>query len=77
MHKIFSKEHRTLRYLYHRLRKILSDSRKKDSPWLTSQSVELIKGIITENSIGYEWGSGRSTTWFGERISKLYTIEHD
>lgn len=77
MHLIFLKEHWTLRYLYHRLRKILSDFGKEESPWLTSQSVELIKGIITENSIGYEWGSGRSTTWFGERISRLYSIEHD
>lgn len=74
---IFWKKHWTIRYCYHRCLKILSDFGDKDSPWLTSKSVEIIKDFLTENSIGYEWGSGKSTTWFGERISKLYSIEHD
>ncbi|MEW6671028.1 MAG: class I SAM-dependent methyltransferase [Thermodesulfobacteriota bacterium] len=32
---------------------------------------------LTPDDIGIEWGSGRSTLWFAERVRRIVSIEHD
>jgi hypothetical protein len=52
-------------------------SRFPESPWLTESSVLLLDTYLNQDDIGIEWGSGRSTVWFAERVKKLISIESD
>ena len=46
-------------------------------PWLVYDAVKWLKKNLNKSMDGYEWGSGRSTLFFAERIKKLISIEHD
>lgn len=46
-------------------------------PWITPGSVRFCEQVLTKQMIGLEWGSGRSTRWFGKRLKRLVSIEHD
>jgi predicted O-methyltransferase YrrM len=48
-----------------------------DVPWLTRQAVEILEDKLKPTDVGLEWGSGRSTLWFAQRISHLTSIEHN
>lgn len=42
--------------------------------------LQLVLGDLPEDGVLLEWGSGGSTRWFGENMSRtqqLYSIEHD
>ena len=32
---------------------------------------------MTAKSTGFEWGSGRSTIWFAQRVKAIHSAEHD
>jgi predicted O-methyltransferase YrrM len=46
-------------------------------PWLTKSAVDILALKLKASDIGFEWGCGRSTIWFGKRICHLTSIEHD
>jgi predicted O-methyltransferase YrrM len=46
-------------------------------PWLTKEAILLLERLLRPDDIGLEFGSGRSTIWFAERVEKLISIEHD
>lgn len=48
-----------------------------DVPWLTRQAVEILESRLKPTDIGLEWGSGRSTLWFAQRVAHLTSIEHN
>jgi hypothetical protein len=53
-------------------------SKDKDStPWLPSGMMELFESWDTKDLYMWEWGCGGSTPWFGERVKKLWSMEHD
>jgi putative heme iron utilization protein len=45
-------------------------------PWLTKEAILLLERLLRPDDIGLEFGSGRSTIWFAERVEKLISIEH-
>ncbi len=45
-------------------------------PWISYKAVRFCEVILHSEMIGYEWGSGNSTLWFGKRLKKLTSIEH-
>lgn len=47
------------------------------SPWLPQEAVQFLKHFLTEKMIGFEWGSGNSTIFFGKRVNSLVSLEHD
>lgn len=49
----------------------------RDSPWLTKHSIEIIEQHLNAKSTGFEWGSGRSTIWFAQRVKTIHSAEHD
>ena len=49
----------------------------RDSPWLTKKAIEIIEQHLTAKSTGFEWGSGRSTIWFAQRVKTIHSAEHD
>jgi predicted O-methyltransferase YrrM len=46
-------------------------------PWLTPASIELLSTLLKPTDSGLEWGAGRSTLWFSQRIKHLISVEHD
>lgn len=46
-----------------------------DMPWLTERANALLAEMLKPEHLGFEWGSGRSTIWFGKRIKHLISIE--
>lgn len=50
---------------------------RHDHPWLTPKSVIFLEELLNKEMIGFEWGSGRSTKWFGSRIKSLTSIEQN
>jgi len=53
------------------------EKQNPDSPWLVKDSIVFIESWLNEEMKGFEFGSGRSTKWFTERVSFYYSIEGD
>jgi len=51
--------------------------RYPDDPWLARPANSILASFLRKNDVGLEFGSGRSTVWFAERILRLISIEHD
>jgi hypothetical protein len=69
--------HLSPRYLIDRMQLVAHERRHPDAPWLTPESVAFLERWLTPDWVGFEWGSGRSTLWFAERVRLLISIEHD
>lgn len=69
--------HLTPRYVFDRVRLIAYQRRRPDAPWLTSEAVAFLERWLEPDFVGFEWGSGRSTIWFAQRVRQLISIEHD
>ena len=70
-------DHLTPRYIYNRLSVILDEKLHPNHPWLTKQSVSLLDTLLSPQDIGVEFGSGRSTKWFLNKLNHLTSIESD
>jgi len=69
--------HWTPRYIYNRINLMIDEFLHPEWPWLTKEAVLLLDSLLRPEDIGLEFGSGRSTIWFAERVNKLISIEHD
>ena len=47
-----------------------------DAPWLTAKATRRLDAWLQPNYVGIEWGSGRSTVWFAQRVKHLVSVEH-
>jgi len=65
------------RCLYGLLRRQIWIRTHPDVPWLTRQAVEILDGRLQPSDVGLEWGAGRSTLWFAQRVEHLTSIEHN
>ena len=48
-----------------------------NEPWIASGAVRYCEQHLPKSARALEWGSGRSTLWFAERVASLTSIEHD
>jgi predicted O-methyltransferase YrrM len=69
--------HLTPRYMLDRARVIAHERCHPQEPWLTSESVAFLERWLEPDRVGFEWGSGRSTVWFAQRVRRLISVEHD
>jgi hypothetical protein len=51
--------------------------RYPNAPWLSRGAVEILENWLKPCDRGIEWGSGRSTIWFAERVGYLVSVEHN
>jgi predicted O-methyltransferase YrrM len=70
------KRHWTPLYAYNRIRLMQCERAHPDDPWLTPESVRLLTSMLRPSDRGVEFGSGRSTIWFAERVGHLTSVEH-
>lgn len=66
--------HRTPHYIYHRTRQMLYERGHLDDPWLTPAAIRLLESLLRPADRGAEFGSGRSTIWFAERVAALTAL---
>lgn len=69
--------HWTPQYIYDRAFDIWYQKRHPNHPWLTPQAIAIMQCWLKSTDKGIEWGTGRSTVWFAERIEQIVSIEHD
>jgi hypothetical protein len=55
----------------------LWEKRNPDAPWLTPGAVRFCEAVLSPAMRAWEFGSGRSTSWFASRVGHLVSIEHD
>jgi hypothetical protein len=67
--------YRTPRYVCNRTRQYLYERRHPDAQWLTPAAIGLLGSLLRPTDGGAEFGSGRSTIWFAERVTGLTSIE--
>ena len=48
-----------------------------DEPFLAPAAVRFLDESLPRNGIDLEWGSGRSTRWFAQRLRRLVAVEYD
>ena len=48
-----------------------------NEPWLSPGAIQFCTQQLTKDWVGLEWGSGRSTAWFGQRLKQLLSIEYN
>src|SRR5208337_5130603 len=68
-------KHWTPRYAFSRSRNILSNYLHPDWPWLTPAAVKFLDLWLKASDSVFEWGSGRSTIWIGQRVHSITSVE--
>ncbi len=63
--------------LYYALKFKVYQRKNPDVPWLAPSAIDFCKNMLHSEMTGFEWGSGRSTTWFSKYLKYLYSIEQD
>ncbi|HRK35490.1 MAG TPA: class I SAM-dependent methyltransferase [Candidatus Hydrogenedentes bacterium] len=48
-----------------------------DAPWIAPDAARFLEAWLQPAHVGFEWGAGRSTTWFASRVARLTSIEHN
>lgn len=69
--------HRTPRYIYNRTKLMIFERKHANVPWLTPEAVRILTSMLLPSDRGVEFGSGRSTIWFAERVNHLTSVEHN
>jgi hypothetical protein len=64
-------------YVGRRLAYKLYERRHPDEPWLSQGAVAFFDRELPREGAGLEWGSGRSTAWFSQRLAHLTSVEMD
>jgi hypothetical protein len=70
-------KHWSARYIYNRINEIVYQYMYPDHPWLTKTANLILASYLNKSDVGLEFGSGRSTVWFAQRVGFLTSIEHD
>lgn len=69
--------HWTPRYILNRLALAYHQRVSPRDPWLTKTACSFLADWLSPSDVGLEWGCGRSTLWFAERVQKLTSVEHN
>lgn len=48
----------------------------QERPWLVDGAIRWLSAYLRPGMVGFEWGSGRSTLFFGRRCARLVSVEH-
>ena len=69
-------------YLFHpiiflrRIGNAVYELQHPNDPWLAPGAVKFLDEHLRKDMVLFEWGSGRSTIWFSERVKKVISIEY-
>lgn len=69
--------HWTPLYIKDRLALMVYERSHPQHPWLTRAMIAILDSWLQPGDIGLEFGSGRSTRWFAQRVGHLTSVEHN
>ena len=69
--------HWTPRYVRDRIAFQVWQKRNPEAPWLVSSAVEFLDGWLKATDEVVEFGAGRSTVWFSQRVKSVFSVEHN
>jgi predicted O-methyltransferase YrrM len=69
--------HWTPRYIADRSIQIARQRKFAKSPWLTPDAIRFLDDWLKPSDVAVEFGAGRSTKWFAERVGRLVSVESD
>lgn len=64
-------------YVLSRLKVVAYQRRHPSAPWLTAAMIDFLEGWLKPTDTVVEFGSGRSTLWFAERVKHVLSVEHE
>jgi len=64
-------------YLIAKIRQYYYLKNNKEMPWLAKDANNFLISNLSSDMIVLEFGSGRSTSFFSDRVKKVYSREHD
>lgn len=64
-------------YFISRVNVIIYQLAHPNAPWLTSAANRFLTSYLKQDMVGFEFGSGWSTSWLARRINRLVSIEDD
>jgi len=67
----------TPRYIRDRIALYFWQKRHTEAPWLVSSVVHFLEGWLKPTDDIVEFGSGRSTLWFSQRVRSVLSVEHN
>lgn len=70
------KEHWNLTYLLAKVKHFIYLELNPKDPWIPAKANKYFKEILTKDSVGVEFGSGRSTVWIANKVKHLISIEN-
>tara|TARA_B110000003_G_scaffold275872_1_gene319864 strand:- start:5406 stop:6017 length:612 start_codon:yes stop_codon:yes gene_type:complete len=68
--------HVNLNYIFSRIREILYQKKNPTDPWLTAESIKILNSILKKDDVGLEFGSGRSSIWFANKVKFINSVEY-
>ncbi len=69
--------HWSASYLWNRSKEKLYRRQNPDLPWFSPQAIEFLADYLLPSDTGLEFGSGRSTLWFAQKVGQLTSVEHN
>lgn len=48
-----------------------------DTPVMVANAIITLNSWLRPTDVGFEWGSGQSTSWLASRVGQLTSVEHD
>jgi hypothetical protein len=69
--------HWTPRYLWNRLKDKHFRQTHPNLPWFSPQSIVFLQDYLLSTDMGLEFGAGRSTLWFAQKVKHLTSVEHN
>ncbi len=69
------KNYLTFRYILKRIGVYIYWKLNPDLPWLTKKANNYLDANLNDSMLGFEFGSGRSSIWFANKLKKLISVE--
>lgn len=69
--------HWTPRYVLNRAKEKLYRRQHPEAPWLAPEAIRFLETFLRPTDKGLEFGAGRSTLWFAQRVDHLVSVEHN
>ena len=70
-------KHWSVRYARDRFAVLWHGVTNPGAPWLVPHAVAFLEMWLEPSDNGFEWGAGASTTWLGNRVRRLTSVEYD
>lgn len=73
----YFKDRLELSYIISSLRQLNFERNHPRYPWITVDMIMILENFLRPSDVGFEFGSGNSTVWFGLNTKQITSVEHN